>query len=160
RALELSPDKMIQVILDGRDFLRVGKVNVLGCDKWRLRKTRVVASQDVSPPAVKAIRVIRATQYLVLHVIDREQSVIPLCRIAVLLPVSDKPGPLFYQSLERFSREEFQISPPAAIVADRQPVLAQVLECDLVDMVPGLWSPKPHQPGFSRKLRLNRLDPA
>src|SRR5690242_4526319 len=47
RHLELAPDEVLQVILDGFNFLRVWIDRILRRDVWGFAQTGIVAGQDV-----------------------------------------------------------------------------------------------------------------
>src|SRR5262249_12679103 len=126
------PHEMFQVVVDRRDLFRIWKVNVLRCNVGSFGETGIIARQNVAPPAIEAIGVVRSAQHLVLHVVHGVQAVVPLRRVSMLLPMSYKPRALLNQSFKRFGGEELQISSATTVVMDSEPVFTEAFELDLI----------------------------
>ena len=134
-ALELAPDEMLEVVLDRLDLFLVRKDDVLGREEGGLAEAGIVAGQGVDHAVEEDVRVLDRPGDLGRHVVGPVDAVPPFRRVLDLLARDEEGRPLLDQRLQRLGDEELEEGPAAAVVDDRQHVLAEPAEDRLVDAV-------------------------
>src|ERR1019366_8461132 len=129
--LQASPDKLADVILDRGDLLLRWVDDILAGDERGLAKLGIVASNRVG---LQAVKIVRAAQNVIFHVPLREQAVVPLGGIGVLLVGNNEGGALLEEALDGFGDEELEREILSVAIADVEHILAELAEVDLVDV--------------------------
>ena len=100
-------------------------MNVLGGDVRSFAERRIIARENIPPPVIEPVGVVRAAKDAIPHVVDGKEPIVPLRGRAVLLPLRDEAAAFLDERFERFGDEEFKIGfAPPLVVVDGQKVFA------------------------------------
>ena len=132
-ALQLAPYEVFFVVFQRGDFFPVGIDDILFTHIDRLAVGRVVRTthHELFP---QVSQVVGRKQLGFLHIPKAIKPIVPLGRVAMLLPSDNETCPLFNQGLQGFRHKEVEETDPIFSVTYRYQVLSQTGETKLIQI--------------------------